>query len=236
MISVIFPSVLGAVLGYLIGAFPTGYFAGMLWNVDVRRHGSGRTGGTNVLRTAGWGAFTITVVGDILKGIVPVLVARVLFPEQHLAHGLALVGALLGHNWSVWIALIAKSNPNATYAPIPLGWIQKIAQEGRGGAGVATTAGAGLALFAPAALLIAPIAIAILIIVRYASVASLTAAALYPFTMLLFALIGYVPYSYVLLAAIAAVIIIAVHAPNIQRLRAGTERRFGQRLGREHNG
>jgi glycerol-3-phosphate acyltransferase PlsY len=228
--------VIGLLLGYLFGSFPTGYFAGKLWNVDVRKHGSGRTGGTNVLRTAGWGAFTITVIGDVLKGVIPVLLARWLFPEFHGAHGFALLGVLLGHNWSVFIALLAKDDPHAAYAPPPIGWIQQIKEKGRGGAGVATTAGAGLALFAPAALLLAPIGIGILIIVRYASVASLTVAALYPIVMLAFAMLGQVPWSYVLIAVVAAFIIIAVHKPNIDRLRTGTERRFGQRLGRENHG
>ncbi len=232
----VFTYVIGLLLGYLFGSFPTGYFAGKLYGVDVRRHGSGRTGGTNVLRSAGWGAFTITVIGDVLKGVIPVLVMRWLFPESHGSHGFALLGVLLGHNWSIFIALLAKHDPDAVYAPPPLGWIQQIMQKGRGGAGVATTAGAALSLFAPAALLLAPVGIGVLIIIGYASVASLTVAALYPIVMLGFALYGAVPYSYVVLALIAALINIAVHKPNIDRLRTGTERRFGQRLGRQNSG
>ncbi len=235
MISTLVAYIVGPLLGYVFGAFPTGYFAGRLWNVDVRKHGSGRTGGTNVLRSAGWGAFTITVIGDILKGVVPVLLARWLFPPYHGAHALAVLGVLIGHNWSIWIALLAKSDPRARYLAPPLGWIQKIAQKGRGGAGVATTAGACLALFPLGALVVAPIAILVLIVVGYASLASLTAATLFPIAMLLFALYGSAPWSYFLLAVVVAVIIFAVHVPNIQRLRAGTERRFGQRLGQRTN-
>ncbi len=235
MISTITAYLLSTLLGYVFGAFPTGYFAGRLWNVDVRKHGSGRTGGTNVLRSAGWGAFAITVIGDILKGVIPVLLARWLFPPYHGAHALAVLGVLIGHNWSVWIAMLAKTDPRAQYAPPPIGWIQKIAEKGRGGAGVATTAGACLALFPLGALVIAPIAIGVLIVVGYASMASLTAATLFPVVMLFFALNGNAPWSYFLLAVAAAVIIIVVHIPNIQRLRAGTERRFGQRLGQKAN-
>ncbi len=229
-------NLLGALLGYVFGAFPTGYFAGRLWNVDVRKHGSGRTGGSNVLRTAGWGAFAITVIGDILKGVIPVLILRWLAPEYHAAHALAVLGVLIGHNWSVWIALLAKPNPRANYSAPPLGWIERIAQQGRGGAGVAVTAGACLALFPPVALIIAPLPLLLLAVLRYSSVASMTAALLFPVVMLAFTLTGGAPWEYFLLALVVCVIIIAVHVPNIQRLRAGTERRFGQRLGRTGNG
>jgi glycerol-3-phosphate acyltransferase PlsY len=198
----------------------------------VRKHGSGRTGGTNVLRSAGWPAFALTVTGDVIKGIVPVLIARWIFPEYHGSHGLAALGVLIGHNWSVWISLLARPDPRALYAPPPLGWIQKIVRKGRGGAGVAPTAGACLALFPPATLLVAPIAILVLIVVRYASVASLTAATLFPIAMFFFALYGVAPWSYFLLSLVIAAVIWLVHAPNIERLRTGTERRFGQRLGR----
>lgn len=235
MPNLILASILSAILGYVFGAFPTGYYAGKLWGVDVRKHGSGRTGGTNVLRTAGWSAFTITVVGDILKGVIPVLAARLLFPDNYVAHGVALLGVLLGHNWSIWILLLAKSDPRATYAAPPVGWIQMLVKKGRGGAGVATTAGAALVLFPPAVLLIAPIMIAILIVARYASVASLSSALTYPVVMLVFALIGYAPWIYFLISILAGIIIVVVHRPNIERLRNGTERRFGQRLGKQRN-
>ncbi len=237
MIANILSHLAAALLGYLCGAFPTGYFAGRLWNVDVRKHGSGRTGGTNVLRSAGWGAFAITVVGDVLKGVLPVLVVRWLAPVQDWAQALVVFGVLIGHNWSLWIALLAKPDPRATYARPPLGWVQRIAQQGRGGAGVATTAGAMLALFPPLVLVLVVPIILLLLVTRYASVASLTTAIVSPFVMLWFVLNGSAPFSYFALNLVVSVIIVLVHIPNIQRLRAGTERRFGQRLGqRERDG
>jgi glycerol-3-phosphate acyltransferase PlsY len=219
-----------ALIGYLFGAFPTGYFVGRLWNVDVRKHGSGRTGGTNVLRTAGWGAFALTVIGDILKGVLPVLLSRVLFPDARDAHTLAVLGALIGHNRSVFIAMLAKPDPRITFAPPPVGWIQRIAQQGRGGAGVATSAAAMLALFPPIVLVMIVPMILILVIVRYASVASLTTGIVSPFVMLFFVFHGDAPWSYFLLNLIVGVIIVLVHRPNIERLRTGTEKRFGERL------
>jgi len=228
----ILPYFMSALIGYICGAFPTGYFAGRLWNVDVRKHGSGRTGGTNVLRTAGWGAFILTSVGDIVKGTIAVLLSQVLFPMVWSAHALTVYCVLIGHSWSIWLMLLAKPDPRVTYAPPPFGWIQQIAQKGRGGAGIGTTAGATLALFPPAVLIIVPIFVLVLITVRYASVASLTVASLFPIVMLGFVTVGIAPWSYFLVALACSITIIIIHIPNIQRLRAGTERRFGQRLGK----
>ncbi len=232
MITTLLQYLAGALIGYSFGAFPTGYFVGRLWNVDVRKHGSGRTGGTNVLRTAGWGAFALTAFGDLGKGIVAVLLVRWLFPTLHGAHALAVLGVLIGHNWSLWIALLAAPDSRVRYAPPPLGWIQRIAQQGRGGAGVAVTVGAVAALFPPV-LALAPIPLAVLLIWRYASLGSMTIAVLFPMEMLYFCANGYAPWSYFLLAVIVCIIIILVHIPNIRRLRAGTERHFGERLGRK---
>ncbi len=229
MINILISYFFGTLIGYVFGAFPTGFFAAKLWNIDVRRHGSGRTGGTNVLRSAGWGAFAITVIGDVLKGTVAVLITRWLFPEMHGAHALAVLGVLIGHNWSIWIALLAKPDPRITFAPPPLGWIQRIAQQGRGGAGVSPTVGAVAALFPPV-LLGAPIPLLVLLIWRYASLASLSITILFPLEMLFFCLRGDTPWSYFVMSVVASAIIFVVHLPNIQRLRTGTEKRFGQRL------
>ncbi len=232
MISTILQYVGGALIGYVFGAFPTGYFVGRLWNVDVRKHGSGRTGGTNVLRSAGWAAFALTALGDVVKGLAAALLSRFLFPELQDAQALTVLGVLIGHNWSIWIAMLAKPDPRITFARPPLGWLQRIAQQGRGGAGVAVTAAATVGLFPPI-LLIVPIFIILLIVVRYASVASLSAAAFAPFAMLFFVLNGYAPWSYFLVVTVCSAIVVVVHIPNIQRLRAGTERRFGERLGQK---
>ena len=230
MVTLILSHLAAALIGYVCGAFPTGYFAGRIWNVDVRKHGSWRTGGTNVLRSAGWGAFAITVIGDVLKGIIPVLLVRWFLPDQDWAQALTVLGVLVGHNWSIWIAAIAKPDSRITFSRPPLGWIQRIMQQGRGGAGVATTASAMLALFPPIVLVMVGPIILLLVITRYASVASLTTAAVSPFVMLLFVLNGSAPWSFFVLNVVVSVIIVVVHIPNIQRLRAGTERRFGQRL------
>jgi acyl phosphate:glycerol-3-phosphate acyltransferase len=227
--TVIFFYLVGLLIGYVLGAFPTGFFAAKLWNVDVRKHGSGRTGGTNVLRTAGWGAFLITIIGDVAKGVIAVLIARWLFPEVHGAHAAALLGVLFGHNWSIWIALLAKPKPDTVYASPPLGWIQWISQQGRGGAGVTSSVAAAATLF-PAFLIGAPIPLILLFIFRYASVASLSVAVVFVVEAFFFSIRGDTPWSYFLTAVIAGTVLVLVHIPNIQRLRTGTEKKFGQRL------
>ena len=221
----------GALIGYAFGAIPTGYFVGKLWNVDVRKHGSGRTGGTNVLRTIGWRAFVLTVVGDALKGIVPVLISQAIYPAIHSAHVATVLGVLVGNNWSLWITLLTKPDPSMKFDAPPLGWIQRVVHQGRGGAGITTTAGAVLALFPPVPLIIVPFGIGALLITKYASVGSLTAATLFPIVMGAFVFTGNAPISYFILSIIVCILQYIIHRPNIERLRAGNERRFGARLG-----
>ncbi len=88
-----------AVVGYLLGSIPTGLV--IVWltrGVDVRRVGSGRTGGTNAYRAAGWGAGIATGLGDGLKALVAVLIAQYVFgTSQSVVAGLA---AVVGHNWT----------------------------------------------------------------------------------------------------------------------------------------
>src|SRR3990170_4522241 len=94
-----------AVLAYLIGALPVGLVLGrLLKGTDIRKHGSGRTGATNVLRTLGWGPAIATLLGDIAKGAVGVLAGRLLllgFGGEASSYGEVIGGlaAVAGHNW-----------------------------------------------------------------------------------------------------------------------------------------
>lgn len=226
----VFPIIVCAMVGYILGSFPTGYLVGRMWKTDVRTLGSGRTGGTNVLRSLGWQAFGLTIAGDVLKGIAAVVVAKSLFPNGDMAHVAAVLSVLVGNNWSIWIALLAGSGSLDASNMTPSNLILRVLRRSRGGAGVVATAGAGLALFPPCGLVLIPAVVLVLLVTRYASVASLTAATLYPIVMFCFAAVGSAPWSYFALSACAAALVFVVHIPNIRRLRAGTERRFGQRL------
>ena len=104
----LFQSILLCLLaGYVLGGISGGHVAGKLYNTDVREHGSGNLGATNVLRTLGWKAAVITFAVDVLKVIIPVLVVRyLLFPqyapysyENQLLVLYIAFGAVIGHNF-----------------------------------------------------------------------------------------------------------------------------------------
>jgi glycerol-3-phosphate acyltransferase PlsY len=224
-------AVLGLFIGYVFGAFPTGYFVGRLHGVDVRQHGSGRTGGSNVLRTVGWFAFIMTIIGDALKGIIPLLlVMHVLVPGSHTAAAGAVVGALLGSNWSIVIAWLARTRNSNQRASNAYDSLKNLFAKAKGGAGVVTTACAALTLYWPAVVPLILIGITVLIVIRYSSIASMTVAVLYPLVMAYFFFEGGVPAVYVIMSIVAAAIVIYVLIPNLRRLREGTEQKFGQRL------
>lgn len=187
------------VLAYFAGSIPTGVLLGRLVGIDVRTTGSGNIGATNVARTAGRKLGILTLVGDALKGFLPVLAARTLGFDQAVVATTA-VAALGGHVFSVFLSF-------------------------RGGKGVATGVGAMLGL-APAA---APIPLAIFgaamagsKIVSLSSVLATVGAAI------AVAILGY-PRETVFAAFAMAVLIVFRHRENISRLLAGTERRFESR-------
>jgi glycerol-3-phosphate acyltransferase PlsY len=190
------------ILGYFCGAFPTGYVIAKLWRgVDVRKFGSGRTGGTNVLRAAGVGPAIVTVVGDTLKGYVAVVLAQALLGTP-LAGALAGVAAILGHNYSVF-----------------LGW--------KGGAGSMTNIGALFALSPVAALVVAVGGLIPLIVLRFASLGSVVAATLTTLSLLVGAILGQIPAQYVIYGMLSSSITLYELRKNIERLRTGTERKIG---------
>jgi len=195
--------IIAAVMGYLLGAIPVGYLVGRLYGIDVREYGSGRTGGTNVWRALGLGPAIVTVLGDALKGIVGVCLARYVLGAGE--YGAALAGgmAVIGHNWSLFLGL-------------------------RGGAGGMTAAAALLALNPIAGLITVPLAALTLYISRFASVGTLTVA-LGSFLVLLIMLVvapQWVSVAHPIFASIAAAAIVVALIPNIQRLIHGNERRI----------
>jgi len=92
------------VLGYIIGSIPFGLLIVKIkTGKDIREVESGRTGGTNAVRAAGFGAGLLTAILDILKGAVAVWVAQWISPDNDLLHVLAPIGAILGHNYSIFL-------------------------------------------------------------------------------------------------------------------------------------
>ena len=90
-------------LGYLMGSIPVGYLVVKLAKgTDVRQHGSGRSGGTNVWRAAGPWPAILTTVGDFLKGAMAVWIGRAILGDS-IGEVLLGVAAIVGHNWSVFL-------------------------------------------------------------------------------------------------------------------------------------
>lgn len=96
---------IGAVIiGYILGSIPFGLLIVKLkTGKDIRQVESGRTGGTNAVRAAGFGAGLLTVILDILKGAASVWLARALVPNEIIFHVLAPIAAILGHNYSLFL-------------------------------------------------------------------------------------------------------------------------------------
>jgi acyl phosphate:glycerol-3-phosphate acyltransferase len=188
-------------VAYLIGAVPIGWMVARAFGVsDIRRHGSGNIGATNVLRTLGRRAAIVTLLGDVLKGGLAVFAASALSGGDPVVTGAASVAAVVGNCWSVFLGF-------------------------RGGKGVATGLGALLWLVPGAALATLPVFVAVVATTRYVSLASLLAAACVPVG----AVMLHYPAPAAIAALVVAAIVAARHHANIARLRAGTESRFGQR-------
>jgi glycerol-3-phosphate acyltransferase PlsY len=189
--------------GYVLGSMPWGYWLPRLVkHDDIRRHGSGNIGGTNVWRVYGWKLGVPVVLLDTAKGFVPALVATLMV--SHLAGVLAGAAAMLGH-----------------WRPMFLRWQ-------RGGKVVATTGGAFLGVAPVVGAVGAAVWIVVFLVFRYASLASIVAALSLPIAAVLLER----PWPVIAFAAGAAVAVLVLHRPNIARLRAGTENRFKfKRLG-----
>ena len=148
------------VLAYLIGAVPFGVVVGKLfYGVDVRKHGSGNVGTTNVFRVLGKRAGVVVLVCDMLKGFIPAFIAAQFF--------------------NPWAAIFIAA------APV-VGHMFSIFLKGRGGKGVATGAGVVLALVPLAFLIILVIWLTLVVTTRYVSVASLVASFLVPVLVIAF--------------------------------------------------
>ena len=170
---------------------------------DIRRHGSGNIGATNVWRLYGRGLGLLVAFLDVAKGFVPVLVATLM--HGHLAGALTGGAAILGH-----------------WRPLFLGFQ-------RGGKVVATCGGAFLGLAPFVGLVSAAIWIAIFLVTRYASVSSMIAACSLPVLSLILG----EPWPVVAFSFGAALAVLLLHRPNVARLRAGTEKRVQLRRRRD---
>lgn len=187
-------------LAYLVGATPTSFLAGRFaYGIDLREHGSGNLGATNVFRVLGWRAAVPVGLVDVAKGWIPAaLFPRwdgVADPEWALAYGAA---AIVGHVFSIYVRF-------------------------NGGKGVATSAGVFTALAPWATLAALVVWVAVVALTRIVSLSSLMAAAALPVAVYLTG----EPTPTLWLAVGLAVFVIYAHRSNVGRLLRGEENRFG---------
>ncbi len=201
-------------VSYLLGSVPFGVLIVRFSSgKDIRKVESGRTGGTNAMRAAGFWAGLATAILDLLKATAAVYLARWLAPGNIWLEILCPVAAVLGHNYSLF--LMERNS---------LGKLRF-----RGGAGGAPTVGGAMGLWAPSVLIIVPMAALVLFGIGYASVTTLSAALIAILIFAYRAYIGASPWEFILYGVATQAILVIALLPNIRRLIKGTERIVGWR-------
>jgi glycerol-3-phosphate acyltransferase PlsY len=189
-------------IAYLAGSIPVGVIvARLVGGPDLRSIGSGRTGGTNAIRALGRKWAAVVVLGDLLKGALPVLLARYVTGDP-LVEVLCGISAVAGAIWSVFAGF-------------------------RSGRGVGTGVGTMLVIQPVAVLLSAPVFVVVILLTRYVSLGSLLgSAAMIPAMLLVLLVVPDTPLPYVIYTAVGTALIWLAHADNIERLLKGEERKF----------
>ncbi|HSW57285.1 MAG TPA: glycerol-3-phosphate 1-O-acyltransferase PlsY [Dehalococcoidales bacterium] len=203
-------------IGYVLGSIPFGLIVSRyLANKDLRQFGSGKIGATNVLRTAGKKAAALSVICDVLKGFIPVMLAGYIFGDELLVVGSVGIGAdlaqvfaglaaIAGHNWSVFLKF-------------------------KGGRGVATFFGGLLAICPPAAIIGGEALLVAAGLTRFASFGSIIGVVTAYVVMVPLTVVYHFPLAYLAYTLIGSITIVIMHKDNIARLVSGTERKIGEK-------
>ena len=179
------------ILGYVAGSLSPSVFLGRaIKGVDVRKVGSGNAGTTNAFRALGVKLGIAVLLLDLLKGAVPVVIARLLLHDEHaVVIVIVAFACIMGHNYSLFL-------------------------RGKGGKGVATGAGAALALMPIPMAIVVVVFIVLVFTVRVVSVASIVATILYPVSAVVF----WKPLPYIIGAFVIASVVLWAHRKNFRRL------------------
>ena len=184
--------------GYVLGSVPTGILVGRVWGVDIRQVGSGNIGMANVLRSVGKKAAAVTMLGDMLKGLVPVVAAHLLTGNEWVVAAVALA-AVVGHCWPVFLRF-------------------------KGGKGVATGAGTSIGLVPAVGLALFAFWWAVVLVSKYTSLGAIAVMVVSPVVFLL----SGQPAPYVLYTVIGGALVLWRHRENARALVRGTERKIGE--------
>ncbi|MFO7889693.1 MAG: glycerol-3-phosphate 1-O-acyltransferase PlsY [bacterium] len=199
------------ILGYVAGSFPTAVIVSrLLMKDDIRNHGSGNAGATNVFRVMGWKSGLVVVTVDIAKGLLAVLlIAPIAFSvplDTVIIKIIVGFSAIIGHIWTVFAGF-------------------------RGGKGVGTAFGVFLAL-APVASLIAFVVWTLLVfLTRYVSLGSLSAGFIFGLVVIIrkyFFKVD-IPVPIMILAVVVVLLVFYTHRSNIKRLLQGKENKLGEK-------
>lgn len=188
-------------MGYLLGCFQTSYILAKFYkHIDIREHGSGNAGSTNALRVMGLKMGLLTFFGDLMKAVIAVVVAGMIFDNQMvgLFAGFAVV---IGHNWPVFLKF-------------------------KGGKGIAATLGLILAFDLKIGLVIWAVTAIIILTTKYVSLGSLVMVTLFPVSLLILYPGNWVAFG---VSVVLMVMAYYRHRANISRLLSGTENKIGQK-------
>ena len=199
------------IISYLTGSTPTSIIVGRIAkNIDIREHGSGNAGGTNVFRVLGWKPALIVVIVDVFKGWLPAAIFAPAFYYAQIIPDLGVVqilcgfSAVLGHTYTIFAGF-------------------------KGGKGVGTLGGMLIALFPTAFPFCLAVAIITIMLTGYVSLASILASVSLPIFLFLFPPFfgtNPAPLSLMVFSLLIPWFITFTHRSNIQRLRSGEENRF----------
>lgn len=196
------------IVGYVFGCFSTGTAVARYFHVDLKQHGSGNSGATNALRAIGKKAGIITLLGDVAKAIIPILIMRYIWNGQELGvHLITLytgLGVVCGHNFPFWMGF-------------------------KGGKGIASMAGVIIMLSPYITLIEIVVFVSIVAITRYVSLGSLVVSVVFVLCVAL----GYRGepdhIHMIIVCCIFMVLAFIKHRANIKRLFNGTENKLGQK-------
>lgn len=199
-------------IAYCIGSFPSGYLAGRMRGIDIRKVGSGNVGATNVTRVLGKRLGYLVFLVDFCKGLVAVLLAQAIARRcglnsmaTDLCAALGGIFSVVGHSYPVWLGF-------------------------KGGKGVATSLGVIFGISWIAALVMCAVWVVMFKITRYVSVASIAAAIALPLAMIALYFLGTLQSSVLVYFSLClAAIVVFRHRSNLSRLFDGTEPRFARK-------
>lgn len=197
------------ILGYLLGSIPFGVVVGKLAKgIDVRQHGSGSMGMTNVMRTVGTKAGILVFFLDMAKGAAAVALAWAIIasPYETWGHAAGGAAAVIGHSYPLYVGF-------------------------KGGRGIATGFGALLVISWPVGLVSFGVFLLVVGVFRYVSLGSMLGAATMLVAMIPFVVYDMEPRAYLVFGLVAAPLVIFRHRGNMKRLLSGTEPKIGRRKG-----